>query len=290
MFEPSPDWYEALPVEPARQRLERAEAPVWPDIPDAELVGWGWSLLVSDREEKIYELSRDVPGFSWSAVGLLDPEVDPRLESRDPRFGVILYADDPRGESGARLENLPFDAVELPVVVRNVRIEPQGGPSSIGPGRVACWATSRGGERQGWLTARHVAEHSGLPGEVIDRGRFCIDAALVNLGTPAMGQPRRSVPPTPHSAIELDFGEPVRARVLDVGTNCGIVDSSYFPLRFTVNQVGEAGDSGGLVLADPCREPMGIYLGSCELENGNRAGFAQALNQLEYLMNLEAYL
>jgi hypothetical protein len=291
MFEPLPDWHRGLPLEPARDRLGREEVPAWPDIPEAELVGWGWSLLVSDREEEIAGRARDVAGFNWSAVGLLDPEVDRGLGDDDPRFGVILYTEDPLAEGGARLDGLRFEEIELPVLVRNIRFEAQHGVSSrIGPGRVACWATSRGQEREGWLTARHVAEHSELPGRVVDRGRACVDAALVEIERGPTGRRRRSVPPTPHSAIKLDFGSPAPGRVLDVGTNCGIAQSSYFPLRFTVDRVGKKGDSGGLILADPCGEPMGIYLGSCALESGGRGGFAQALTQLEYLMNLEVYL
>jgi hypothetical protein len=287
MFDPPPNWHEGLPPGPAEERLQREEVEY---ISEAERIGWGWSLLVSDREEEILRYARDVPGFSWSAVGLLDPEADPQLRDDDPRFGVILYADDSCGEGGARLENLGFEEIDLPVVVRSVRFELQHGmPTDIGPGRKACWATSRGGELQGWLTAKHVADHSALRGQVVDRGQFCIDAALVDVG-PSAGQRIASVPPTANSAVKLDFGKPVAAQVLDIGTNCGIADSSHFPLRFTLNRYGQKGDSGGLVLAVPCEEPMGIYLGACELENGARAGFAQALNQLEYLMNLEAYL
>jgi hypothetical protein len=302
MFDPSPNWYEGLPVESAHNRLREEEVPVWPDIPEAELVGWGWSLLVSDREEEIAERARDVAGFSWSAVGILDPEADPRLGVDDPRFGVILYAEDPirwRGaqseesdgpEPGARLEALRFEEIELPVIVRNARFELQRGPSSIGPGRAACWATSRGGKREGWLTARHVAEHSALHGHTVDQGRACVDAALVDVPRPGGKRLRRAVPPTDHSEVVLDFGHPVPGRVLDVATNCGIAGSSQFPLRFTVSRFGQPGDSGGLILAHPCGEPMGIYLGACQLESGGRGGFAQAITQLEYLMNLEVYL
>ncbi len=291
MFEPSPNWHGGLPPEPARERLKQEEVATWPDISEAEEIGWGWSLLVSEREREIEWRAREVPGFRWSEVGILDPSVDPRLEQGDPRFGVILYTEDSLSEGGGRLEGLNMEWVELPVLVRNVRYEAQRAqPSSIGPGRVACWATSRDGAREGWLTARHVATHSAMGGHIVDQGRACIDAALVDIGTSATGSPHGSVPPTPGARVKLDFGGPVSATVLGVGTNCGILRSSHFPLRFTFNQAGMPGDSGGLILADPCGEPMGIYLGSHELTSGGRAGVGQALTQLEYLMRLEAYL
>lgn len=291
MFDPPPNWHEGLPPEPARERLQQEEVAVWPDISEAAVIGWGWSLLVSDREEEIEARARGVPGFSWSEVGILDPSVDPRLEGDDLRFGVVLYTEDPLTEGGERLESLNLDWVELPVLVRNIRYEAQRtSPPSIGPGRLACWATSRHGAREGWLTARHVAQHTATPGRIVDQGRACIDAALVDVGASAAGTRRGSVPPTVGSAIELDFGGSTSGTVLGVATNCGIARSSHFPLRFTFDRAGVPGDSGGLILADPCGEPMGIYLGAHELQGGGRSGVGQALTQLEYLMNLEAYI
>jgi hypothetical protein len=291
MFDPPPNWHEGLPPGPAEERLQREEIEVWPDISEAERIGWGWSLLVSDREEGIEDRARAVPGFRWSEVGILDPSVDPRLEVDDPRFGVVLYAEDLMAEGGERLDGLVMDGIELPVLVRNVRFEAQRAvPSRSGPGRLACWATSRNGAREGWLTALHVANHSAFAGSVVDRGRACIDVALVDVGRTGSGATRRSVPPTGGSAVELDLGTPTPATVIGVATNLGITRSSHFPLRFTLSVAGSPGDSGGLILADPCGEPMGIYLGANELRNGARGGVGQALTQLEYLMNLEAYL
>lgn len=240
MFEPSPNWHEGLPPGPARERLRREEVALWPDISDAEAIGWGWSLLVSDREEEIEARARAVPGFSWSEVGILDATADRRLEDGDPRFGVILYAEDTIAEGGERLESLYLEGIALPVVVRNVRYEAQrASPSSIGPGRLACWATSRGGAREGWLTARHVAEHSAMPGRIVDRGRACIDAALVETGNQMTGTPHGSVPPTVGATVELDFGNCISATVLSIATNCGIARSSHFPLRFTLSRSGK---------------------------------------------------
>jgi hypothetical protein len=290
VFELPPNWHEGLPREPALERLRQEQTAPWPDIPDAELIGWGWSLLASDRAEEIEAQAHRVPGFSWSEIGILDPSLD-RLGADDPRFGVILNAEDIRAEGGQRLQSMRFEGIELPVIVRHIRYEPhRASPSSIGPGRVACWATTRGGIREGWLTARHVATHSQMPGRVIDQGQECIDAALVDVGRPMEGTPRRAVPPTPGAAVEVDFGSRVSTQVLGVGTNCGVVHSSHFPLIFTLNLAGQEGDSGAMVLAYPCGEPMGIYIGANQLEDGSTVGVGLAMVQLEFLMNLEVYL
>lgn len=291
MFDPPPDWHQDLPPGPAEERLQREEVEVWPDISEAERIGWGWSLLVSDREEEIEDRARAVPGFRWSEVGILDSSVDPHLEGADPRFGLILYAEDRMAEGGERLDGLAMDGIELPVLVRNTRFEAQRAmPSRSGPGRLACWATSRNGTREGWLTALHVANHSAFHGLVVDRGRVCVDVALVDVGRAGSGATRRAVPPTVGSAVELDLGTPTSATVIGVATNLGITRSSHFPLRFSLSVAGSPGDSGGLILAVPCGEPMGIYLGANEFRNGDHVGVGQALTQLEYLMNLEAYL
>lgn len=73
---------------------------LWPDISEAELVGLGWSLLVSDREPELWERSRDVPGFRWSAVGLLDPEVDP-LEWDDHAVRLAKRQQSPEVENAS---------------------------------------------------------------------------------------------------------------------------------------------------------------------------------------------
>ncbi len=288
MFEPASDWYTGLPQEPAWERLRSAGLEVSPDLSEEEMISSGWSLLVSDHEQEIAARSRDVPCFTWSAAAILDPSVDPVDE---PRFGIVLYAEDPWSEGGRRLEGINVGDIELPVVVRKVRFEAhRASSSSIGPGRVACWSTSRHREREGWLTALHVAQHSAMPGQMVDRGRACIDAALVDIGRPPTGTARRAVPPLDGRRVALDLGTPTPAKVIDVATNLGIGRSSHFPFRFTVNVAGVPGDSGGLIVAVPGGDPVGIYLGSHELASGARSGVGLAINQLEYLMNLEAYL
>jgi hypothetical protein len=292
MFDPDPDWYAQLPRSEAQARLERDDIALWPDISPGEAVGLGWSLLVSDREEDVWARARDVPGFRWSAVGLLHPEVDRELGGDEPRFGVILYAEDDQAEQGGRREGLAFEEIQLPVVVRyGTYEEHRSRPPSIGHGRTACWATSRKGRRRGWLTARHVADHPAMSsaGSVVDRAPECLDAALVDLGSAGGGTAQSLAAPAVGGTVDLDLSTPHSATILDVATNLGVRRSSRFPLRFSVNVAGNPGDSGSLVVGTPCGEPLGLYLGAFTSATGARNGVGLALTQIEYFMELEVY-
>jgi hypothetical protein len=293
VFEPRPFWYELLPEAEARRRLEREEIALWPDITPGEAVGLGWALLVSDREEEVWSRAREVPGFRWSAVGLLDPELDRELRGDEPPFGVILYAEDEQGEQGRRKESLVFEEIPLPVVVRPGGYTDQRSASPLlGHGRLACWATSRRGARSGWLTARHVADHPAMSavGSVVDRAPECIDAAVVDVGVVGGGSVQALATPAPGGKVDVDLPIPLTATILDVATNLGVRRSSRFPMRFSVNAAGVAGDSGSLMRGLPCGEPLGLYLGSfAPVGVSTRSGIGLALTQIEYFMDLEVY-
>jgi hypothetical protein len=288
MFEPNDSWLEGLPEEPALRRLqEEPEVEIWPDISRMEAVGFGWLLLVEDRAEEVLERAVGVPGFRWAAAGLLDPEVDRGLESGRQRFGIVFYVEDPLSQP-AMHGLLRFDDARLPIALRPVSYEEHAPAPEIPNGTVACWATSAAGTREGWLTARHVAFSGGY--EMVDCGRECIDAALIGLGSDGTGRPVRAVPPSPGATVEVRGPHPTATTVLDVALDLGIGASSYFPLRFTTAAVGVPGDSGSLIVADPCREPVGIYLGAARLDSGQEAGIGLAITQLEKLMKMEVYL
>lgn len=294
MFDPIPGWYEQLPAAEAMVRLERESERLglWPDISDGERIGLGWALLVSDREEEVWAQARDVPGFRWSAVGLLNPEVDTGLGVDEPRFGVILYAEDDQPERVGRRENLVFDEIQLPVVVRHGTYEEHLPPPYMGHGRLACWATSCSGARSGWLTARHVADHPAMSGigSVVDRAPEYLDAALVAVEPAGGGTAQSLAMPCAEATIDIDLSHPSSATILDVATNLGVRHSSRFPLRFNFNAAGIPGDSGSLIIGTPCGEPMGIYLGAFTSSlTGGRSGIGLALTQLAYHMNLEVY-
>lgn len=289
MFEPEADWYERLPPAPAAGRLDREDLAAWPDISPAEQIGLGWSLLVSDRNDEIWERARYVPGFRWPAVGLLHPDVDHALSPDDPLFGVILYADERVQAGENRLPGMAFEDIELPVVVRHGHYQEHGPAPLIPHGRLACWGSTRGGGFQGWVTARHVAEHPMMSavGTVIDTAPECLDAALVDV-IPAGGGVRQALAtPANGGTVDLDFS-PIPATILDVATNLGIQSSSRFPLRFSVNVAGQPGDSGSLITAMPCGEPLGIYLGAFS-SKGAASGIGLAFSQLAVLIGLEIY-
>jgi hypothetical protein len=291
MFEPDPSWYERLPSAPAASRLEREELAPWPDITPGERIGLGWSLLVSDREEEVWERARGVPRFRWPAVGLLSPEVDLGISGDDLPFGVILYAEASPNEGEQRLPGLAFDDVELPVVVRYGHYQEHGPVPLIPHGRLACRATTRNGRFQGWVTARHVAEHPLMAtvGTVLDSAPECLDAALVDIGTSWGGVPQSLATPANGGTVELEFSAIQRATILDVATNLGVQYSSRFPLRFSFNAAGQHGDSGSLITAIPCGEPLGIYLGAFTSRTGARTGVGLAFSQLAVLIDLEVY-
>lgn len=291
MFDPDPFWYEQLPSSPALRRLELQEGALWPDMTPAEQVGLGWSLLVSDREEEVWLRARGVPRFRWPAAGLVHPEADRGLGPGDPPFGVILYADAGEHQGEERLPGLAFDDVELPVVVRYGHYEEQA-PQPLGHGRLACWGTTRNGRFQGWVTARHVALHSGMAGvgTVLDTAPECLDAALVDVGLAGGGSPQALATPADGGTVDLEFATVVPATILDVATNLGVPDSSRFPLRFSVNVAGQPGDSGSLIIATPCGEPLGVYLGAfISATTGARTGVGLAFSQLAVLIELEVY-
>lgn len=294
MFELERDWFRDLPAEPALARILEAGLEIWPDISEGEMIGLGWTLLVSDREDELLELAPEIPGFRWAAVGILDADVDraleigPRDDGRRQRFGVIFYAEDAFAES-AVVGATEVAGVELPIVLRPISYEEHAPPPTLPDGTIACWATSAGGEREGWLTARHVAVGGGYP--LVDCGRECIDAALIETGQIGGGRPARAVVPSAGATIEMIGPHMRRMEILDVALNLRIKRSSFFPLRFTTSAPGRPGDSGSLLLANPCGEPVGIYLGAAQLEGGQReAGIGLAITQLEDLMKMEVYL
>jgi hypothetical protein len=289
LFEPNDSWFEGLPPEPAFRRVEESpRLELWPDIGRDEAIGLGWSLLVGDRAEQLLEWAPGIPGFRWPAVGILDPEVDRGLGESRQQFGVIFYAEDPQATPTV-IGQIEVEDVALPISLRPISYREQASPPPLPDGTLACWATSAGGRREGWLTARHVALGGGY--NLVDCGRECIDAALIDLGSTGSGVPRRAVAPFAGARIQVEGPHPASARILDVAVDFGITASSFFPMRFTTSSVGRPGDSGSLILADPRGEPLGIYLGAAQLEaTGQEAGVGLAVTQLEQLMKMEVYL
>lgn len=294
---------EELPARPAEQRLLESPLADWTAaLPDQLRRSLGWTFLLSDRLEEILELARAVPFFNYPAVGFLDRAIDLGLEAAGglPLFGVILYAETgPEAPPGSLVSVLEFPEIAFAVVVRNGSFgsQAQRPVPAINNGRLACWATSRGGSRQGWLTARHVADDPAFTGRVVDRGPGCIDAALVDVGQTGGGA--SAIPAYAATAglpVELDLGVPATGTVLDVITNFGITKSPQFPLRFSTSVSGVGGDSGSLIVETQTasNDPLGIYLGKFTLANppagyAATGGVGLAITQLATIMQLEVY-
>ena len=306
MFEPLPESLERLPAEPAERRLadsrlaERAA-----DLTDELRRSLGWTLLLFDRLPEVMEFARGIPSFSYAAVGFLHPEVDEALAHSDlVPFGVVLYAEAGdhaqrfRGELVTRLEFAETD-VRLPVVARYGVFELHATAPTLPNGRIACWATSRGGLINGWLTAGHVADDPAFQtvGTVLDRGPLAIDAAVVDIGQYA----QQAAPVTAYTTlcaglpIDMDLSSPQSGTVLDVAGTFGIMRSPRFPIRFATNIHGVPGDSGSLVTETQwAGDPLGLYLGEFTPSNPPAnypmtAGFAQSIAQLEAIMDLEVF-
>lgn len=289
MFEPGADWIAQLPPIPAIRRLESAPADLLEGLSTEDQIALGWSLLVSDREEQLWERGRLVPGLRWCAVGLLHPELDQGIDH--VVLGAILYADTVDGTgSFDQLESLRVDEWSVPVRVRRGTLQDHA-PQPLPGGRLACWATTRGGALEGWLTARHVATSPPNAGAavLVDQAPECLDAAIVRIGQRGLGAPKPAVLPIPGSNVHLDLGAPIAARVLDVATNLGVARSSRFPLRFSINAAGVRGDSGGLITSGS--DPVGLYLAAFTPAGGaQRAGVGLAISQLEHFMTMEVHL
>jgi hypothetical protein len=299
MFEPDLSVFSGLPYPPGR--VAETLPFDMTDLPPYLQVSVGWTAAAGAADDDIRTLAVDVPFFSHSAVGFLNEELDPSFRGSGlPAFGVILYADAVAGMPVEDLRVLRFRDVDtvLPVVVRRGTWQQhqwrQATPPVVAGGQLACWATSRGGTRQGWLTARHAAP--GL-GTAVDAATDCTDAALVAVGSaPLVSQPAtaayRSLAAGVSAEIHLSQGS-ITTTVLDVSSDFGIFNSPKFPLRFSLSQSGVTGNSGAYITETFSGDPLGVYLGAFLPANAAQgqtpSGYGLAIYQLESMMNLEVY-
>ncbi|MGO9297641.1 MAG: hypothetical protein ACLP52_27795 [Streptosporangiaceae bacterium] len=301
MFEPDFSVFRRLPYPPGRA-TETLPFDI-ADLPQDLQISVGWTAAVGAAESDIAALASDVPFFSYSAVGFLNEELDPSFRGSGlPSFGVILYADDAGFDVPIdTLKILRFSDVDtvLPVIVRRGIWQQhqwrQAQPPTVTGAQLACWATSRGGARQGWLTARHAAVQG--VGTPVDAATDCTDAALVAIGPePWINQPATAAYRSLAAGVsaELHFSQrSLTATVLDVSSDFGISKSPKFPVRFSLSQAGVAGNSGAYITESSSGQPLGLYLGAFLPANAalGRApsGYGLAIYQLESMMNLEVY-
>ena len=298
MFEPDSSVLWSLPAIPDRV-FESLPFDIT-ELPGNLQHSVAWTATLGAADAAIRVLASDVPFFTHAAVGFLDEALDPALGgSGFPPFGVILYAaeaadlsDDP-----LRVLRLPSTDTVFPVVVRRGRWQDhqwsQATPPMTAGGQLACWATSRAGTRQGWLTARHAAP--GL-GPTVDAATDCTDAALVSVGPPPTVTYRvaayRSLSAGVLADVHLTQGT-LTAQVLDVSTDFDMFKDPKFPLRFSFNRAGVRGNSGAFITENTSGAPLGVYLGAFLPANATSgqapSGYGLSIYQLENMMNLEVY-
>jgi len=311
MFAPREGWFEYLPAQPAQERLAQSRFVEEARELDEKLQrSLGWTLLLADRDDRPADVEEavvdrsNISSYQYTAIGFVDGELD-QLHREYPPLGVIYYAEseeDPQPGPG-QLEEVTVAGLTFPIVLRRGTYEQHVAALHRVPGgSSAYWAESRGGSREGWLTARHVTEESAFSNSsysVVDRGSSCIDAAVVSDGS---SRPPGLHAQSAHQAITA--GLPVSMAcntgasptVLDVSSNIRISKSSRFPLRFSLSETGQRGDSGSAIEETSTTQqlPFGIYLGSYLPDTAypghtGRAGYGLSISQLEQLMQLEVF-
>ncbi len=285
----------------AQQELEVAGVPV-------QLDALYWVFRLAQETDQLNRISRGVPWLDRLAVGFIDPETD----ALEPAFGLVGYANVPRGIeidrevfSPDRLGNLGVDAGPwFPLAIRvGARVDETAitAPSSA---LATCWVRNHRTGGEGWLVPYHAVDlagpvsfDDGSTGRVTDNFGDCIDAVIVNSssGPPSGLTPTRSVrglsASTPVEVLD-QRGVGHSATIVDVDINLGIVTHNLFPIRFSYDWSTSApGDSGALITAEPCGEPVGMHQGAFDgtdrRGNPSKIAYGLCLYQLEDYGGLE---
>ncbi len=288
---------------------------------DALVPAWYWTRRLSQAANGIAAQLADLRFGPRLAAGFL-PELD-------GAFGVVAYSETPERRRGGALGTsgidrdaeperpraIQLDELRLPVVVRPSITEQHwcSAPEVLQPARAraTCWVSSSSRGYQGWLLPRHalrplrapVGFDDGGRGRLLDHFGECIDAVVVSSDKPPpAGPPTRACWPMVAGQPLLISDRPNhhrQATILDVDLNLGVLASTLFPIRFSTDWVGRAGQSGSLI-ADPVSgEPAGLYLGRLRPSlpgylppgaAGITTGYAQTCFQLEAVAGMEFLL
>ena len=272
------------------------------DFPGASNA-YSWVVQLAQETEQLDQVERRVPLLDRLAVGFLDPELD-----GEEGFGLIAYSSantDVAAGARAQTSDLPVRAGgrQFPVVIRTSQREHQVALASPTKAMLACYGTSSDFAATGWLTCQHAAGSGsvtysdGSSAKVVADWGECIDAALVDGGPsgPAIHVPclRGVAGAVPVRTVD-QTGTPVSATIVDVDINVGVVKASRFPIRFTYDWATcSSGDSGAMVYADPCGEPLGMHQGKVTV-TGHHGGtkvfaYGLCLYQLEDFGGLRVY-
>lgn len=278
---------------------------------------WYWANRLAASLPQVEGQLRRTAQLTRLAVGF--------IEELRGAFGVILYVEAAsllrRGDStdepgqGFRAEqSVRVDREEFPVFVRPMSVIQHWctAPDVTHPStaRATCWVESRTRNYAGWLVPRHAVDslsaHVGFSdggtGHVIDHFGDCIDAVVVSTSAPPYprtdGSRTRTCWPVVSGQTVLvaeKRGSHRPARVLDVDVNLGILKHAAFPIRFSIDWVGQPGQSGALLLEPGLSEPAGLYLGAITSLGGSpitaatpsQRGYAQTCYQLSEAAGLE---
>ncbi|MCY4014378.1 MAG: hypothetical protein OXG82_16870 [Gammaproteobacteria bacterium] len=265
---------------------------------------YSWVIQIAQETERLEEVERYVPLLDRLSVGFFDPEVD-----GSEGFGLIAYSSAAMDvAAGAVAQTREFrlntGGHQFPLIIRTFRRDRQVSLTSPNNALLTCYGRSADFATTGWLTCRHAVGAAGSvvfsdhsSGTIAADWGECIDAALVHGGPngPASHVPcLRGVAGGVDVRSEDQAGNRVRATIVDVDVNVGVVRARRFPIRFTYNWTTSLpGDSGAMVYADPCGEPLGMHQGAATVTNPvggtKRLAYGLCLFQLEDFGGLEVY-
>lgn len=316
-FEPA--WLESVPPprDAVDDRAYQAGLDRLAERGQLDLAGvWYWTRRLEDAGEVIQEQLTGVRFVSRLAAGF--------LEELGGTFGVVAYAEEPAeaaaidpGALDPGDRSLVIDDHSFPLLVRTSVREQHWctAPHVIGPSsaRATCWVRSPARGYAGWLVPRHAVVpltaatdfSDGGSGRVVDHFGECIDAIVVTTTVPprSVRKARACWPVVAGQSLEVTDspGSHVSATVVDADLNLGVLRVPVFPIRFSTDWTGHAGQSGALVVEPISGQPAGAYLGVLRPSLAGyvpprrtapppSTGYAQSCYQLEAAAGMEFYL
>ncbi len=262
-----------------------------------------WTLRIAEEAESWQWVER-LPGYQWAHIGFLERSEDSSASRQGFNFGVLAFCDDPISRETWRLTEFGIDGFSFWVNILPGWFEPHVQVATPSQGCVTGWAVSRrsSAPRQGWLTAGHVAPSAtdigfsdGGVGQVIDRAGGCADAAVVS----TTQLPTNLVPAMIAKALTAgrevrlydQFGQTLETTIHGVDPALGVTPSKHWPLRFSLDDHGQPGDSGALVDDPSNDEVVGLYLGRYHdyIGEGASLGLGLAADYLTSLLDMEVF-
>jgi hypothetical protein len=330
MAEFNADWLSGVPQPPSddSQFIGQLEDPTYrAGLDRLEQSGqyalrdiWYWTNRLNSALPQLRDQLEAIRYTSRVTVGF--------IEELEGRFGIVVYTESPQAEPSAEPPEadaprspepayVAVDGREFPVVVRDTYLERQWctAPQLTDPStaRATCWVRSPSRRYEGWLIPRHAVRplrarvrfSDGGEGTLLDHFGECIDSVVVSSTRRPSGlsQARACWPlfaGRPLEVTDAPHGH-VPIRVLQVDMNLGVLSEVTFPVRFSTDWTGVAGQSGSLIIDPNTGEPAGSYLGITHAAvtgyvppgmsaAPTSAGYAQSCFQLEKIAGMEFFI